>query len=637
MQIHSNRYKNLGKIGALLLLCATVYVRCYWPTAYDASTTEYVGMSACRSCHEDIYDSYIQTGMGHSLYLADTHHIIENFGPNLYVYDPFSDYYYLPYWSGNEMYVKEFRLLGEDTIYVRDERVDYIVGSGNQTRSYFLQRAGYLYEFPITWYVQQQIWDLSPGYGNGNNARFDREIGTECLYCHTDQFTYIEGSKNKYQQIDLGIGCERCHGPGEAHVSLAENRTISGRNTQIINPDDLPLEEQFDVCQQCHLQGIIVTQSGKKLTDFRPGMHLSEVYDVFVVQDSNQHAFGIASHAARLQQSQCFIQSKGTLTCISCHDPHRSLKLSEKNVYLRQCQQCHQEEKANLCTAPMLTQELEKGNCINCHMPAAGTSDIPHVSFHDHNIRVIRQDSVNNLAEQQAFLKLLSATNEHPKKADWAKAWLGYYEQLAATPENLSKAEQYLSAENIYEKANIRFYQGKYEEALGLIIAAMQQAPEDAERQFRKGEILEAMGKFEQAFHSYEQIYRKHPENIEAGLKSGINLLKSRVGDPRALAEARSLFEQLLHKKSFDARILTNLGFIALNQGELKRAEAYLVQALALNPEHAQALENMIYLQGQKGNQRQAKRYLDLLSEKHPEYARLGELRRGIKAGVPNK
>jgi len=58
---------------------------------------------------------------------------------------------------------------------------------------------------------------------------------------------------------------------------------------------------------------------------------------------------------------------------------------------------------------------------------------------------------------------------------------------------------------------------------------------------------------------------------------------------------------------------------------------------LALNPEHAQALENMIYLQGQKGNQRQAKRYLDLLSEKHPEYARLGELRRGIKAGVPNK
>jgi hypothetical protein len=36
-------------------------------------SVKYVGKEVCRSCHADIYDSFLQTGMGRSFGLADLH------------------------------------------------------------------------------------------------------------------------------------------------------------------------------------------------------------------------------------------------------------------------------------------------------------------------------------------------------------------------------------------------------------------------------------------------------------------------------------------------------------------------------------------------------------------------------------
>ena len=64
---------------------------------------------------------------------------------------------------------------------------------------------GYLHQIPYTYYTQDGIADLPPGYENGNNTRFDREIGLECMSCHNAYSPHVEESRNKYHDISLEL------------------------------------------------------------------------------------------------------------------------------------------------------------------------------------------------------------------------------------------------------------------------------------------------------------------------------------------------------------------------------------------------------------------------------------------------
>ena len=41
---------------------------------------------------------------------------------------------------------------------------------------------------PYTYYTQEEIADLPPGFENGSNTRFSREIGLECMSCYNATF-----------------------------------------------------------------------------------------------------------------------------------------------------------------------------------------------------------------------------------------------------------------------------------------------------------------------------------------------------------------------------------------------------------------------------------------------------------------
>jgi len=601
------------------------------PTAYLSLDPDnaYLGNQACQPCHEKVYDSYLQTGMGHSLYRPDPKEVIEAFGPEVVVHDPQTGYHYHPFWENDSFFIREFRLQNGDTTYQRSERVDYVVGSGHQTRSYLMQRNGYLYELPITWYVNKGIWDLSPGY-DVRNSRFEREIGQECLACHTGAFDFVEGSKNRYRQISLGIDCERCHGPGAEHVRLTEAGQLIDVGVEvdysIVNPAKLPVSQQFDVCQQCHLQGInVLKPPHERIRDFRPPMALREVAEVFIEAPEDPEAFGIASHAERLQQSRCFIASEGQLTCTTCHDPHRSVSLTDSLVYVRQCQSCHAQAKAPACAAPDSALTAMDGYCISCHMPAGGTRDIPHVRFHDHKIRVLRPEPLANVAAAADYLRLRCATTDLPAADLSAKAWLQYYEQQDPDSGYLRLAAQGLSDSSFYARARLARYQGDWAEAERLAGQAVAQSPQDLERQFLLGEVREALGKYEAARAAYEGAFQQNPEAFEAGFKAGVCLLKARPGDRAALQQARQRFEQLQAMKPFDPGLLTNLGFVRLNLGEHAPAQQLLEQALSYDPFHAPALENLVALHWLRREAQAARAYLDRLREAEPEHPALAE------------
>ncbi len=130
---------------------------------------------------------------------------------------------------GDRIFHKEARRgSGGNLVSQVEAEVRYVVGSGEQAMAFLLERGdGYLFESPITWYSSKQKWDLSPGYER-DNIHFERFIKPTCLFCHSNQFDHREGTENRYNQPifrGYSIGCERCHGPGEA--SRAESDVIS--------------------------------------------------------------------------------------------------------------------------------------------------------------------------------------------------------------------------------------------------------------------------------------------------------------------------------------------------------------------------------------------------------------------------
>ncbi|MFN0203139.1 MAG: tetratricopeptide repeat protein [Bacteroidia bacterium] len=617
-----------------LFILTLIIFRCNQPAATTYSSldknTKYVGNKTCASCHKDIYESYLQTGMGKSFYQPNKANIIEKFDEKALVYDTYSNFYYFPYWAGDSMYVMEFRLEKGDTTYKRVEKIDYIVGSGHQTRSYLLAKNDYYYEVPITWYVSKQIWALSPGYDKGNNSRFNREIGEECMACHTGNFEFVEDSKHRFHKIDLGIDCERCHGAAGEHIAKMQkgDEVDVGKEIDysIVNPEKLTIDKQFDICQQCHLQGTNIIKT-KSVRDFKPAMNLKDVYDIFL-EEPQENEFGIASHADRLKQSKCFLQSGNKLTCTTCHNPHESVHKTDANVYIKQCQNCHKEKG---CKETVAAREMKQDNCVTCHLPKGGTNDIPHVSFHDHKIRVVKNSTAQEVKEIKEYVKLIAATSDKIDDITKGKAHLQYFERHNKNAYYLAEADKLIPAQEEDEKARVYFYQGKYNEAITLANQALTKGENKVLIYFLLGEIYEKQNNFKLAFDNYEKAYQANPEAVEAGLKAGTMMLKANVGNVAILPQAQVRFETLLALKPKDERIHTNLGFVLMNQQKFPIAEKYFLQSLALNPDYQPAVENLMYLSLATNEKVKAQSYFDKLLKINPNYANKEAIKAQLK------
>ena len=365
------------------------------PASEETGTAEYVGDEACASCHESVYMSYHRTGMGKSVSLFETATAPEVFSQNDEVYHSESGYYYRPLLKNDSLFQAEYRKDAEGTItHERIHPVDWVVGSGNATRSYFMDTNGYITQMPLTWYSDSKRWDLSPAYEQ-TNQRFGRPIGAECMTCHNAIPEHSPFTQNHYKEIPAGISCERCHGPGSNHVDLRQAGLDPPKGTQdvsIVNPNYLERDLNLSICQQCHLTGITVFKPDEGMHTYQPGTLLSENRTVFATEEQlvDPERFGISSHASRLSRSACYEQS--AMTCVTCHNPHTPVAELEDDFFNVTCRSCHTPDQQN--TLAMCSREdahtnadRDIGNCVSCHMQKSGTSDIPHVTFTDHWIR----------------------------------------------------------------------------------------------------------------------------------------------------------------------------------------------------------------------------------------------------------
>ncbi len=613
-------------------------------------TVDYVGIETCKGCHSDIYHSFKETGMGSSFHTASIQYSKADFASAKPVFDRKNNLYYFPFLRGIDLYIKEFRLgTNKDTLHQRTEKISHIIGSGHHTNSHFWTDGKHLYQAPLTYYTQKKIWDLPPGY-ESYNARFNRKIDIECMSCHTGMPTVREGSVNIFEQLPLGIDCERCHGPGELHVNEKRSGIIIDTSKQadysIVNPKRLPFKLQVDICQRCHLQGNNVLKPGKKFTDFRPGMHLDSVFHVYMPKTQGPQGFVMAGHAERFQQSACFIKSNKNqesynpnlnFTCINCHNPHVSVRKTNTAKFNQTCVGCHSSNSARsrlfACSNP---QGIIGSNCVGCHMPASDTRDIPHVTVHDHKIqrpgKMNKENSSVTYNAENGFGKttgeLWLVNSKHRNVSMDTRAYFSYFERFDPNKSYLNQGNEQLSrwkteesipdktAASFWESANAnklawletqihgKFVEQNAEALIGLVSAfsiVPSQAGIDKIQDpwffYRIGNAYKRSGQWEKALPWYIKVVEMMPFDSDFAAEISEVYIRLNQTDKAIALLNQTLSRQPNHEKS-----RLNLAFAYAGKAQWPLVQLWSNRTLELNPDNAEAHRLLVNLYEATGN-----------------------------------
>ncbi len=598
--------------------------RSSWKNVYDTSV-HYVGMETCRSCHNDIYETYIQTGMGQSFDHATPQKSAASFSEHALVYDKNLDFYYKPYWMGDSLYIMEYRTEGKDTTHKRIQKIDYIIGSGQHTNSHIYSVNGYLYQAPITFYTQKGKWDLAPGFENGKNERFSRIIESECMTCHNGYPDFVSESRNKYLNVKTGIDCERCHGPGSLHVAdkqagIIVDTSITPDYT-IVNPRRLSTELQNNICQRCHLQGIAVLNDGKTFFDFRPGMKLSEVMNVFMPQyEGAEDKMIMASHVERMKKSGCYVNS-GKMSCITCHDPHVSVKFTPRTQYLNACRSCHGTPSQTRCSETPDLRAIQNDDCVTCHMPRNGSIDIPHVAVTDHYIRK-NPVTKTEQSEIRAFLGLKSYNNDHPDALTKARSFLEFFERFNPNAGLIDSALFYLARQENTESAHYQnrnyirahFLLNDFNKVTGYAASLEPATISDAWAAYRLGESYYRTSQPEKALNWYRRSIEIWKYELDFQHKYAICLLTLQRTE-----DAKKVFQFILSENSNHIAAHTNIGFIYMQDGQNAMAYDHMKKAQQLDPDYEQNLINLTVWYHNHQQNKMALKTLTHLLRKHPE------------------
>jgi len=379
-----------------------------------APKAEYVGRTACASCHA-AEDSLWQ-GSHHALAMAvaDSTTVLGNFENATYTYNGLTSRFFRRdgrYWVNTE---------GPDGTLV-DYPVSYTFGV------YPLQQ--YLIAFPRGRYQALGIaWDTRTRAEGGQrwyhlypDEKVDhRDVlhwtgmlqnwNFMCAQCHSTnlQKGYSEAADSyatTWSEID--VSCEACHGPGSTHVALAEGRagkggTWSGNTGLTVSFHDTtaaawvmdpatgiarrtaPRANRMEVetCGLCH------ARRGQVWPDSGAGQILAQTQRVSLLDEGLYFADG--QQDDEVYEYGSFVQSKmyrAGVTCSDCHDAHRSTTRATGNAV---CATCHLPTRYDTTAHTHHVAGTAGAGCVDCHMTPRNYMGVD--ARRDHGMKIPRPD-----------------------------------------------------------------------------------------------------------------------------------------------------------------------------------------------------------------------------------------------------
>jgi tetratricopeptide (TPR) repeat protein len=541
----------------------------------------------CAGCHREIWASYPQTAMGRSFYRPSPDRMVEDFtGRHTYYHQP-SDSYFTMLQRGGQYYQRRHQLdPAAREINVVEQRIDYVLGSGNHARAYLHRNAdNTLIELPLAWYAEKGgYWGMNPGYDRPNHDGFRRQIGYECMFCHNAYPEIPAGHEREFSQpvyqgvLPEGIDCQRCHGSGSRHMQLAASAGATRKEIRdaVVNPARLSANRQIETCMVCHLETTsfplpnAIQRYDRGPFSYRAGEPMGDFILSFDHAPGTGHdgKFEIVNAAYRLRRSACFLKSNGGLGCTTCHNPHRKLRgESAERHYSAICRECH---------AAALDRQIATGRhspasgCVDCHMPKRRTEDVVHVVVTDHLIQ--RRKPEGDLLAERAERHETAADAYH------GRVVLYYPETLPQTPEN----ELYLAVAQVKQGSNLK------EGIARLATALAKYNPALPEFYLELADALDRNGQLSNALPWYREAVRRSPDFAPALQRFGTALRRSGQH-----IESAETLERAVAAAPGVASAWHELGLTYRQLGKTAETVAALRRAIDLDPELPEAHNNL--------------------------------------------
>jgi len=476
---------------------------------------------------------------------------------------------------------------------------------------------------------------LSPGLPSEKPSDLETALGlalspqfeSNCLTCH--------GKPIAENTHETGVQCESCHGPGEGHLrAVGSGGAVETHNLGIVNPKRLPPAGKMAVCESCH-------------RGFSP------------MSDPTPDDLLISNQTNALKNSECWRQSGGNFSCVSCHNPHDDRTRDQVVAdSVRTCLQCHAasgRQHAAICPVNRVS------GCTECHMPRRAKA---WFQKSDHWIRVYPDGKIyksqqawkSEVTPKRLYLRMI-ATSDGEKAREAST-------KLAAGGDFFSVAAEYSSDETapgggfLCDLANedlnpawaasaVRLKGGETSDVISgagqhfIIQRVERNFKIAAARHFDKAMELRATGKKADAKNELLASLRIYPRFIRALTWLGVTFAEEGnseramavlrlatqldPADPGArfnlavaleasgqVAEAEAVYRKANELEPDLVPVYLNLGGLLLNQEKIGEARDVFKQGLQVNPLSAMLYYNLSQLEQKAGRREEAERALKL-------------------------
>ncbi|MCZ2150742.1 MAG: tetratricopeptide repeat protein [Bryobacterales bacterium] len=487
----------------------------------------YVGSKTCAGCHPAIYRGFTQTAMGRSITVPDASLL----SAPVTVRNEKLNRDYRVYAEKGKLYQSESEHKDGALLYETAHELAFAIGSGESGISYAVRRGNHLFQAPLSYYSLPGKWELSPGFEEAGEG-FNRPIYDACIICHAGRPNVATGRDGLYEDppfAEMAIGCEKCHGPGQLHVSERIRGSRALPDTSIVNPARLPPRLAEDICMQCHQGGDArVLLPGRQYSDFRPSTPLARTVAIFGLPQVRKEE-DLLEHHSSMKLSKCYRATNGKLSCLTCHDPHEQPAGTRAVSYFRgKCLGCHGEKS---CTLGIDARRMRSpsDDCAACHMPKRDIEVISHSALTNHRIpaRPTAAFSVPEPAANPQIPGLLLLNSGGPASLPLLTRLSAYGELMARAPELrtryqalLEQARRALPEDPLVLAAlGSEALAGNRPEAADLLAKAERKGKASSTTYVNLGEALSRAGRSEDAIaalkrgensYPYSQTIRKH-------------------------------------------------------------------------------------------------------------------------------